>query len=118
MVIAPLTSAVVGSAGRAHAGVAAGLVTVFRLTGMMLALVALTPWALDRFGRAAARILLPVGTGAETQAELARLLAEYEASVAEAITAMFNDLFLVAALLCAAAVAPALLLARRRVDGR
>ncbi len=114
LVIAPLTSAVVGSAGRAHAGVAAGLVTVFRLTGMTLALAALTPWALDRFGRAAAQIPLPVGTGRETAAELARLSAEYNAAVAETIAAMFNDLFLVAALVCVAAVVPALLLARRR----
>jgi MFS family permease len=117
LVIAPLAAAVVGGAGRAHAGVGASMVTVSRLLGMMAALAALTPWALRRFNEAAARLPLPIGTGTETEAQMTALSADYEFGIRVAAAGMFADLFLLGAILCWLAVIPALLLGRRSDAG-
>ena len=110
LVIAPLTASVIRVAGSSKAGAAAGLITVARLLGMMLALATLTPWALGRFNRAVAGISLPLGRGGESDAEMARLATVYGEGIANATTRMFSDLFLVGSLLCFVAVVPAFLI--------
>ncbi len=113
LVIAPLAAAVVGGAGRRNAGVGASMVTVSRLLGMMVALAALTPWALRRFNEAVALLPLPIGVGTETETQLAALSADYELGIRVAAAGMFADLFLLGAVLCWLAVIPASLLGRR-----
>ncbi len=110
LLISPLTAAVMNAAGSANFGIAAGLATVSRLIGMMLALAALTPWALSRFNFTVADLPLPVGTGNESKQQLDLMSAEYAHAVSNATVGMFNELFSIGAILCAAAVIPAIFL--------
>ncbi len=112
LLIPPLTSAVMKSAGSANFGVAAGIATVSRLLGMMFALAALTPWAISRFNSNVAGLPLPIGTGEESRQQMDVLVANYTQTVTDATVGMFNNLFLVGAILCAAAVIPAVFLTR------
>jgi MFS family permease len=118
LLISPLTAAVMKSAGSANSGIAAGIATVSRLVGMMLALAALTPWALSRFNSTVADLPLPVGTGQETKQQLDLLGTAYAQAVTDATVGMFNDLFLVGAILCAVAVIPAVFLTRSQIATR
>ncbi len=111
LLISPLTAAVMNAAGSANFGIAAGIATVSRLIGMMLALAALTPWALSRFNFTVAALPLPIGTGNESKQQLDLMSAEYAQAVTNATVGMFNELFSIGAILCAAAAIPAIFLA-------
>ena len=111
LLIAPLTGAAVRIAGRDNAGVAAALVTMSRVIGMMLTLAAFTPWALARFNESVSSLPLPIGTGGESPSELDRLVQEYSEAITNSTVSMFNDLFLVGAILCIAAAIPTVFLA-------
>ncbi len=112
LLISPLTAAVMKAAGSANFGVAAGIATASRLIGMMLALSALTPWALTRFNLNVADLPLPIGTGEESRQQLDLLSAAYTQAVADSTVGMFNELFLIGAILCAATVIPAVFLTK------
>lgn len=59
LVISPIGTAVVNSAGNDERGVASSLVIVLRLMGMSVGLSGLTAWGLDRFNTLRTQIQLP-----------------------------------------------------------
>lgn len=59
LVISPIGTAVVNSAGNDERGVASSLVIVLRLMGMSVGLSGLTAWGLDRFNHLRTQIQLP-----------------------------------------------------------
>lgn len=110
LIIAPLTGAVVGWAGTARAGVAAALVTVTRMVGMMIGLSTLTAWGLARFNDLVADLPLPLPRPGEDAELLQQRVAEYQQAVLQASLSVFETIFLAAAVVCLLAVLPALLL--------
>lgn len=56
LVIAPISTSALNAAPAAQAGVASSVVTVLRMTGMMLGLAALTSYGLARFRTLAAQL--------------------------------------------------------------
>src|SRR5262245_1052033 len=112
LLLAPLAAAAIGWAGPSRAGVAASLVVLTRMLGMMIGLSALTSYGLGRFNALVRGLPLPLPRPAETAEALARRQADYLQAVQAATVAVFHDLFLAAALLCLLALLPALLLRR------
>jgi EmrB/QacA subfamily drug resistance transporter len=108
--LAPITSVVVGWAGSARAGVAAALVTVMRMIGMLVGIATLTSWGLERFNALVANLPLPLPVLGEAAEVSQQRLVEYQSAVLNASLTVFSELFSVAALLCVVALLPALLL--------
>ena len=97
LVIAPVATAVVNAAAPEQRGAASALVIIFRLCGMTLGLAAMTTYDLRR----ADALLNGMAT-----ADLARLAA----AGMDAMNRVINETFWLAALVCALALVPALLL--------
>jgi MFS family permease len=110
LLLAPLAAAAIGWAGSARAGVAASLVVLTRMIGMMVGLSALTSYGLGRFNALVRELPLPLPRPAETAEALARRQADYAQAVQSATVTVFHELFLAAALVCLLALVPALLL--------
>lgn len=114
IVISPIASSVLHSAPSDKAGVASAMVTVMRMIGMMVGLSALTSWGLGRFNTLMASVPLPLpseGVGAEA---LQRQMIEYQNMAFQAVMKVFNEIFIVAAMVCLVAIVPALLLRSQR----
>jgi len=110
LLLAPLAATAIGWAGSARAGVAASLVVLTRMIGMMVGLSALTSYGLGRFNALVRELPLPLPRPAETAEALARRQADYAQAVQSATVTVFHELFLAAALVCLLALVPALLL--------
>jgi EmrB/QacA subfamily drug resistance transporter len=108
--LAPITAVVVGWAGAARAGVAAALVTVMRMIGMLVGVATLTSWGLERFNGLVASLPLPLPVLGESAEATQQRIVEYQAAVLNASLTVFTELFSAAAVLCVAALVPALLL--------
>lgn len=114
LAIAPVGAAAINSAPRGALGIASSLVMVMRLVGMMVGLSALTSWGVRRLNAAlAATLPLTPNPGEDPiafQVRQVNFLAE------RGVTLTFETLlwtFGVAAVICLAALVPALLLDRR-----
>jgi predicted cobalt transporter CbtA len=110
LLLAPLTVTAIVWAGPARAGVAAALVTLMRMVGMMIGLSALTSYGLGRFDIMVRDLALPLPMPGETAEALAQRQAEFSARVLEATVAVYHEVFTAAAILCLLALVPALLL--------
>ena len=111
LVLAPLTASAIAVAGPAFAGVAAGVVVVARLVGMMVSVAWLTPWGVHQFKERAAFVPAPAGSGAEFD----RAMGVYAQSIIDIQVGVFHDLFTIAAIVIVLAVGPALFLGVRSV---
>lgn len=98
MVIAPISAAVINSVAERDRATASALLTVMRLVGMLIGVALLTSRGLGRFYELAG------GVGLDDP--------QYEEKVRSLEVSSFSDTFLVAALVCFAAVVPAMLIGR------
>jgi EmrB/QacA subfamily drug resistance transporter len=101
LVIAPLATAVIDSAGAKERGIASSLIVTLRMIGMIIGLAAITSWGTGRFH------LMTAGM------TLSEILAVPEELLAS-LLALFHDFFLAGAGICLAAIIPAFWLGRRR----
>jgi hypothetical protein len=100
MVIAPINTSALNSSGAQQTGMAAAMVTVLRMAGMLLGLSWLLLWAVSRFYALLAERHL--STNAIQLSALVSLLHE-----------VFSELFLIAAVVALIGAVPALLLWRK-----
>ena len=100
LVIAPVTVAALDAAEAGQRATAAALVTVTRMTGMILGLAALSSWGKERFQTLVGRV------PAESE--------HYEELVRRATLSFFHEIFVVAAAVCLVGLATAWLLKGRR----
>ena len=113
LVIAPISTTAIDAAGNHRLGMASSVVTVLRMTGMILGLAALTSWGLGRFRAQVATFKPPAGVPA--------LSAKYNILYAHFVTIAAHDIytsiFLAAGIICALALLPALYLEGRKPAG-
>ncbi|MEE9203178.1 MAG: MFS transporter [Dehalococcoidia bacterium] len=114
LVIAPIAAAVIDQAGEARRGVAAAVVTLSRMVGMMVGLSVLTSWGMGRYASDTSAIPFPFPQAGDSAAQAQQRLLSYQEQVTEATLGLFNDLFWAAAVVALLAVVPAVLMARRR----
>ncbi|WP_297163496.1 MFS transporter [Thermogemmatispora sp.] len=104
LVIAPIGVIALDAARTRQAGLAAALVTMLRMIGMILGLAALTSWGLGYFRALAAAFVPPAGAAPFSSA----YLRAYTAYLIQAAHTVYTTIFLVAGVLCLLAVLPAL----------
>ncbi len=106
ILIAPIAAAVVDSAPESHRGTASALVIIFRLVGMTVGVSSLTTYGVHRMNVLSAE-RLPSG------ADLVEIV---QVGMQVAVDVV-GETFLIAAVVCALALAPLLLLRRLDVSG-
>lgn len=112
LVIAPISTTAINAVRGHQMGMAASIVTVLRMIGMILGLAGLTSWGLGRFYEIVRSAKLPPGL-----TPLSPAFATYEAHLATvAAHDVFTSIFLAAGILCLLAVLPALLLEGREAS--
>ena len=109
LVIAPIGTTAINAASKRQIGMAASVVTVLRMIGMILGLAALTSWGLGRFRTLAAAFKPPVGVPAFSTA-YNTLYAHYLVASAHEV---YTAIFLAAGILCVIAILPAIFLEGR-----
>jgi len=97
MVIAPIATAVINTAPEQQRGTASALVLILRLIGMTILLSALTTWGVMRFDELS------------RAATLSQVTANFVAQISAQV---MDEIFMLAAGVCAAALVPALFLRR------
>jgi MFS family permease len=110
LVIAPIGTTAINVVSERQTGMAASVVTVLRMIGMMLGLAVLTSWGLGRFRMLAAAFKPPAHITPFSHA-YNNLYAQYLTAAAHDV---YTAIFLVAGVLCIVALFPALLLEGRR----
>jgi len=113
LVIAPIGTTAINAASRRQIGMASSVVTVLRMVGMILGLAALTSWGLGRFRVLAAAFKPPAGIQ-PFSASYNTLYGQYLVASAHEV---YTAIFLVAGVLCVAALVPALFLEGRKLLG-
>lgn len=119
LAIAPVGAAAINSAPRGALGIASSLVMVMRLVGMMVGLSALTSWGVRRLNAALAAT--PPLTPNPGEDPIAFQVRQVNFLAERGVTLTFETLqwtFAVAAVICLAALVPAVLLGRRTGEGR
>lgn len=109
LVIAPIGTTAINAASTRQIGMAASVVTVLRMIGMILGLAALTSWGLGRFRTLAIAFKPPAGVPAFSTA-YNTLYAHYLVASAHEV---YTAIFLAAGILCAIAILPAIFLEGR-----
>src|SRR5579885_3369730 len=106
LVIAPISTTAINAVHNYQMGMAASIVTVLRMIGMILGLAALTSWGLGRFYN--------IVNSAKLPANIKPFSAAYTAYEAHLTTVaahdVFTSIFLAAGVLCLVAIVPACLL--------
>jgi MFS family permease len=112
LVIAPISTTAINAVRTCQMGMGASVVTVLRMTGMILGLAGLTSWGLGRFYDVVNSFRLPAGVTPFSQA-----YTTFEAHVATlAAHDVFTSIFLAAGVLCLVAILPAFLLEGRQAS--
>lgn len=106
LVIAPIGTTAINAVSERQMGMAASVVTVLRMIGMILGLAALTSWGLGHFRALAAAFQPPVNVTPFSQA-YNTLYAYYLTAVAHDV---YTAIFMVAGIVCVLAIVPALFL--------
>lgn len=110
-----LAAAVVGSVSRSRLALGSAIHIVAKTTGMMLGLAALGGWGIYTFESSLDLEGLPLLERQESfAAQMARLREVFEQRSMDALLIVLNRFFLVAAIMCALAIIPSLLI---RVQG-
>jgi len=115
LVIAPVASVAINAVGRSVYGVASGLVVVTRLIGMTIGLSLLSGWGV---GRLSTLLQTNVPTKAPDEQDLDfqnRVFAYIGEQTIHYSLVVLRETFLIAAIICIAALIPALLFVRRRM---
>jgi MFS family permease len=111
LVIGPLSSASLRVVPSAQHGIAAALVVVSRMTGMLIGVAALSAWGFYRFNQIVATKSAAVPDNATLVERIARQAVLYRESFAE----MYGGIFTVTAFVCVAGALLGLLLSSRSV---
>ncbi|HEY0752759.1 MAG TPA: MFS transporter [Ktedonobacteraceae bacterium] len=112
LVIAPISTSALNAVRGHQMGMAASIVTVLRMIGMILGLAALTSWGLGRFYAIVHAAKLPPDITPFSPA-----FATFEAQIAtDAAHEVFTSIFLAAGVLCLIAIVPACLLEGREAS--
>lgn len=110
LVIAPIGTTAINVVSNRQMGMAASVVTVLRMVGMILGLAALTSWGLGRFHDLLLAFKPPAGT--------LPLSDKYNAALAHYVVfaahEVYTSIFLAAGVLCLVAIIPAFLLEGRK----
>lgn len=106
LVIAPIGTTAINAVSNRQTGMAASVVTVLRMIGMILGLAALTSWGLGRFRALAALFKPPIGV-TPFSATYNTLYGIYLVTAAHEV---YTAIFLAAGILCLIALLPALFL--------
>jgi MFS family permease len=115
LVIAPLADAALYAASEEDRGISASLVIVTRLLGMTLGISVLSAWATGQVDSRLRAIDIPPQTGDETTAQYLERQEEYLFDQAIPITLdILQTTYLVAGIVCALAILPALWVGRPR----
>lgn len=117
IVIAPVASAAINAVRRMYYGIASGLVVVTRLVGMTVGLSVLSGWGVGRLSR-----LLQDNAPTQYPGESAidyqtRLFAYISDQTVHYSLVVLRETFVIAGIICLAALIPALLLGSRRGGG-
>ncbi|HLV58962.1 MAG TPA: MFS transporter [Natronosporangium sp.] len=112
VVIPPLSAAALRAVPPASHGVAAALVVVARMVGMLVGVAALSAWGLNRFHRLTADLVPPLGLGM-TPEEFERASEAYAQAVQAALRTQYAEIFAITAGLCALGAVVALALPGR-----
>jgi MFS family permease len=110
MVAAPVTAAALGVTGHDHGGVLASLITTARVIGTMVGLSALTSWSSWRFQVLSERVPVPHVSEHAGLGAFQRALDAYGIALQAKEVIVLRDNFAIAAVGCALALIPALLL--------
>lgn len=105
----PLASAVVASISRARVALGSSLHIVFKTTGEMIGLAAISGWGIYTFENVLNLEALPL-------LDWQRLQVEVEERSIDALLIVLHRFFLVAALMCALAIIPALMMKVKREE--
>ncbi|MBN1191880.1 MAG: MFS transporter [Dehalococcoidales bacterium] len=101
LVIAPLGTAVMDSVREDQKGLASSMVIMMRMMGMIVGLSAITSWGMDRFHLMTADLsLTEIMSAPET--------------LTDSLLALFHNFFLASAIICLAAILPAMWLITKR----
>jgi len=118
LVIGPIGASVISSAGQKWMATGSALVTVSRMVGMVVGLSALSSWGVRRFNSLAAGITTPiVRPEGLTDAEWQAMKDTAAAATKGAAHTVFSEFFLIAGIVIALAVIPALFFYRQRARG-
>jgi len=99
IVISPIATAVINTVAEHHRGTASAIVLILRLIGMTIALSALTTWGVHRFDELSRAT--PLGA----------VTTDFVVTIS---TMVMNEIFLIAAIVCACAIVPAFWLVNRK----
>jgi MFS family permease len=115
-VIAPVASVAINTVRRTHYGVASGLVVVTRLIGMTVGLSLLSGWGVGRLSALLQRNA-PVQMASESDIDFQNRTFSYIAEQTVHFSlVVLRETFVVAAIVCAMALIPALLFASHHAD--
>ena len=117
LLIAPIALAATNSVSDDVRGAAAALITTMRVVGMTLGVAALTAWGTGRFDALVAGIGAPFALPGETTEQARDRIADVQQQLTDAGLTLFNDFFVVAAVLCLLALLPTAFMAWRRRSG-
>lgn len=118
LVIGPIGASVISSAGPKWMATGSALVTVSRMVGMVVGLSALSSWAVRRFNTLAADINTPIiRPPGLSDAEWQALRDAAAAATRAAAHTVFGEFFLIAAIVIAVAVIPAVFFYKHRPRG-
>jgi MFS family permease len=118
LVIGPIGASVTSSAGPRWMATGSALVTVSRMVGMVVGLSALSSWGVRRFNSLAAGITTPiVRPDGLTDTEWQAMKDAAATATKGAAHTVFSEFFLIAAIVIALAVIPALFFYKQRARG-
>jgi MFS family permease len=118
LVIGPIGASVTSSAGPKWMATGSALVTVSRMVGMVVGLSALSSWGVRRFNGLAKDIVTPIVRPAGlTDAQWQAMKDAAELATKNAAHTVFSEFFLIAAIVVALAVIPAVFFYKQKARG-
>jgi MFS family permease len=118
LVIGPIGASVISSAGPKWMTTSSALVTVSRMVGMVVGLSALSSWGVRRFNEIAANITTPIVRPPDlTDAEWQAVKDAAALATKQAAHTVFGEFFLIAAIVIAVAVIPAIFFYKHKARG-
>ena len=118
LLIVPIALAGTETVGEDIRATAASMVTALRIVGMTFGLAALTAWGVARFDVLAADIRLPLAEATQTRGEAQAQLDQFTERIQDAGMALFQEFFIIAAVVCLLAVVPTVLMIVKRTAGK
>ena len=118
LLIVPIALAGTETVGEDIRATAASMVTAMRIVGMTFGLAALTAWGVARFDVLAADIRLPLAEATQTRADAQAQVDQFTERVQDAGMALFQEFFIIAAVVCLLAVVPTVLMIVKRTAGK